>query len=383
MKILFCIKALNNPGGGAERVFVDVVNALAERGHDIKVVTFEKPGGRAFYPLSEDIERIDLNIGNAADKARFVETISRILSLRRFVLKEAPDVVVGFMHSMFVPLSFALLGTKFPLVASEHIVPFHYVDRPLQRFLLYVSTIFVSRYTVVSEQVKDEYPLSIRRKMQVVLNPVKWPPNAPSAQDTGNDSRLFLSVGRLSEQKDHKTLIQAFARVSAHNPDWRLRIVGDGELRSHLKRLTTKLNIEQRVELLQSTRNIDQHYSASAVLVQPSRYESFGLTAAEALLAGIPVIAFSDCQGLNKLVEHQKNGLLVEIGEDRVKKLAQALELFIHDETLRSRLQREPSKLSRKYTLASVVDAWETLLDELCMERPINRMPAALPSNNP
>jgi len=63
MKLLFSIKAMNNPGGGAERVLAEVACGLVARGHNVAVLSFDPPGGQSFYFLDSRIERIELGIG--------------------------------------------------------------------------------------------------------------------------------------------------------------------------------------------------------------------------------------------------------------------------------------------------------------------------------
>ncbi len=361
MKVLFCIKALNNAGGGAERVLCNIANTLAERGHDIKILTFEKPGGQSFYPLNCEVKRLDIDIGDTVSNARVGETFRRVMALRRHIGKEKPDIAVGFMHSMFVPLALALLGTATPVLASEHIVPAHYRSRRLERLFLWLSSLFIRRLTVVSEQVKNDYPPIIRRKMTVVPNPVCLPDVATSPE-TRNEQCKLLSVGRLTDQKDHKTLVQAFSKIASRYPGWKLQIVGDGELRQEIEDLIGACGLNERVVITRYSKDIAKLYADATALVLPSKYESFGLAAAEALAKGMPVIAFSDCQGLNELVQHEKTGLLADAGENRVQSLTAVLERFAKDEALRYQLLRVPSKLPSRHLIANVADDWESLL---------------------
>ena len=125
MKVLFAIKRLNSAVGGAERVLCTVCSELATRGYTVTIVTFDSPAGQTFYSLDDRVKRIDLGIGDVEHQARMGETLYRMRALRRVVVEEKPQVAVGFMHSMFVPLAFAMAGTGIPVVGSEHIVPEH------------------------------------------------------------------------------------------------------------------------------------------------------------------------------------------------------------------------------------------------------------------
>ena len=105
---------------------------------------------------------------------------------------------------------------------------------------------------------------------------------------------MILSVGRLVEFKDHKTLIQAFAKISAEFPDWRVRIVGDGHLKGSLESLVAELNVKGRVLFIEPTKHIEREYANAELFVIPSYFEGYGLVTAEALSAGLPCIGFAN-----------------------------------------------------------------------------------------
>jgi predicted glycosyltransferase len=126
MKILFAIKHLSESVGGAERVLCMVCSELQAHGHDITIVTFDRPGRQPFYALDPRVKHVELATGDASKSSTVTETLRRMWKLRKLVATEKPQIAIGFMHSMFVPLTLALLGTKIPVLASEHIVPEYY-----------------------------------------------------------------------------------------------------------------------------------------------------------------------------------------------------------------------------------------------------------------
>lgn len=361
MKLLFCIKALNNPGGGAERVMVEIANGLHRRGHHVSVMTFEPPGGSSFYKLDSGIERLDLGIGSTTHRATPITSMVRMAKMRSVIKDAEPEIVVGFMHSMFVLLAFALLGRRIPLIASEHIVPKHYASRPIEGLLVTLSSFMVDAITCVSTQVKGQYPANMQRKLVAIPNPTIAPSVLRAdVVGKGGGRRVLLSVGRLTAQKDHDTLIRAFAAVAEQHQDWVLRIVGDGELRSDLEQLAIALGVGSRVEISGSVADISREYLAAQVFVMPSRYESFGLAAAEALAHGLPTIGFADCAGINVLIQTGKNGMLVNPEPDRVGALAAAMHVLMSD--ARRRMQLAANTATPPFfELDTVLDAWTLL----------------------
>lgn len=361
MRLLFAIKSLTMPGG-AERVFCTICSELASRGHNVTILTFEDGSKKSFYDIDARIKRVDLGIGDCSKPARIFETFLRIKALRRVVLAESPDAAVGFMHSMFIPLTFALFGTRIPVIGSEHIVSQHYRKRRFQYFLFIVASILMRKVTVLSENIRSSYVIPIRSRMQALPNPIMMPVGRVNLEDCKNNF-VLLNVGRFDEQKDHATLINAFSKVCNLHPNWTLRIVGEGPLRSELERLIVSLGIEGRVKLPGMTAEIGKEYLMADAFVISSRYEAFGLVTAEAMSHGLPAIGFADCPGTNELIYNNKTGLLVQPGTDRATALASLLSSVFSDQLLRCRLGNAARQdINKRFTSNYVCDLWERLL---------------------
>jgi glycosyltransferase involved in cell wall biosynthesis len=377
MKFLFAIKRLNSAVGGAERVLCTVCSELAKRGHDVALVTFDPPEGQPFYALDARVRRIDLGIGDSSREARVGETLRRIAALRRVVMEESPQVAVGFMHSLFVPLAFALAGTSIPVLGSEHIVPEHYRTRPLQYALLISAVPFLTKVTVLSEAIRSRYPTPIRRRMIVMPNPV-----VPAVDQAGSGVKkaryVLLNVGRLDVQKDQATLLRAFARIATAYPDWELRIIGNGPLRRELETLVHDLGLEERVRMPGVKSDIGVEYCEADAFVISSRYEAFGLVTAEAMSHGLPAVGFADCPGTNELIQDGSTGLLAAAGPDRTMSLSQELERLMSDPDLRRRLGvAAKSAIGRRFSAEHVCNLWESLLESVCVDPGLAR-PSAL-----
>lgn len=366
MKILFCIKAMNNPGGGAERVLATVANGLVDRDHEVAVLTFEQPGGNAFYPLHPSIKRIDLGIGSTVRPATLGETLNRIPALRRAILRCSPDVVIGFMHSMFVPLGLSMLGNSIPIIASEHIVPEHYRSRRLiETGLLSITPLLVRQITCVSEQVRLSYPFYLRKSMVAIANPVAMSSSHSPSPQRRKLGRILLSVGRLEPQKDHATLIQAFGQIAEEFPEWTLKIIGDGGLREKLESQIQTLGLRDRICLPGSTQNIAAEYQSADLFVIPSKYESFGLTVVEALSYGLPVVGFQSCQGVNQLVQSGVNGLLIDTMDNRMTALTNSLKRIMSNKSLLHNLSNGTTQSLEPHRINNVLDCWEALLRKI------------------
>lgn len=359
MRLIFAIKSLSQLGGGAERVFVDVVNGLERRGHEITVLSFESTSVPSFYGLGENILRIDLG-------ATISGKTGQLLALpqaRRTIIEADPDAVVAFMPSCYVPLGATLAFSNIPFVASEHNVPARYRSQPFSWLAILASRLYTQHFTAVTAQMRDLYPRAIRRKMTVLPNPVATPqPARADVIGRPDKKRRILSVGRLHEQKDHAVLIRAFAALRKDFGDWSVRILGDGPERTKLENLIDHLGVGGQVVLAGTVREIGAEYRQAQVYAIPSRYESLGLATAEALSHGLPAVGFADCPGTNQLILDGVNGILVKPGNDRIEAFSGALRELMGNDRLRTELGRRAAERSSEHDLDHVLDRWEQFL---------------------
>jgi len=364
VKLLFAIKSLNVAGGGAERVLVDVANGLAVRGHEVLILTFDGPS-ESFYTLSPLVTRIDIAIGQPGkptSRTVFARSIRRI---RRIVQELGADLIIPFMHSTYVPLVLALIGTGTKVIVSEHADNSHYRSRPVQRLLVQLVDHMVLAKTVPSLSLRNKHTAVMQPRVHVMRNAVDLYTFSAAHQILPISPPILLSVGRLWPEKNHIDLIRAFARIATTFPEWTLKIVGEGDLRSLLLSEVHLLDLGHRVEIAGATRYVASEYARASIVALPSLYESFGLVAAEALASGRPVISFDNCLGIAEMIKSGENGLLVKGGtgsEERVENLAQGLAVLMSDPELRHRLGQAGPASVQCYALESVLDTWEAFL---------------------
>ena len=123
----------------------------------------------------------------------------------------------------------------------------------------------------------------------------------------------MLAVGRLIAQKDHATLLHAFARVRAQQPDARLAILGGGPLEADLRALVSSLDLADAVVLPGRT-EIRDWLERADVFAHTSRWEGFGIVLLEAMLAGRPVVA-TRVSAVPEVVVDGETGVLVDVGD--------------------------------------------------------------------
>ncbi len=190
------------------------------------------------------------------------------------------------------------------------------------------------------------------------------------------EDRMVLYVGRIEPLKGVDTLIRAMSclRVNELHRPVQLAIIGgepdaspqemSAEM-ARLQRLCDELCMGGMVVFLgkRGQDTLPYYYSAAELLVMPSRYESFGMVALEAMACGTPVIA-SDVGGLGFLVQDGETGFTVPDGEP--DKLCDKLSLLLSDHELREKMGKCAKEAAQSYDwtkiATQIVDVYEGLV---------------------
>ena len=198
-------------------------------------------------------------------------------------------------------------------------------------------------------------PVSPERR-QGVRRQLGVPPEAP----------LVGAVGRLNEQKGHRYLLGAAARVLARRPEARFVIVGDGDRMEALRTQARELGIADRVFFAGHRPDVPELLGAMDVFCISSLYEGTPLTLFETMAAGKAIVSTA-VDGCREVIEDGATGLLVPPRDP--ESLAAALLRVIEDEPLRRGLAERARVASARYDIRSCVAQMEALYDEVLSEK--------------
>lgn len=177
------------------------------------------------------------------------------------------------------------------------------------------------------------------------------------------DRPIVLSVGRLVKQKDHETLLRAFARV-LETKAARLVIVGDGPLREPLEKRCAVLGIDNDVAWIGWDDNPFAYMAAADALVLSSWWEGLPGVLIQALACGCPVVA-TDCPGGSaEILDDGKYGNLVPVGDSQM--MANAIDAMIAHPPDRERLIARGEVFSAESAARRYA---EVMLGHNCRER--------------
>ncbi len=174
---------------------------------------------------------------------------------------------------------------------------------------------------------------------------------------------LLVSVARMSPQKDHFSLIQAFSIASSRSSQLRLLLVGDGSLRSKLEAQVKALDLKDKVRFLGVRADVPEILAAADMFVLSSQWEGNPLSVMEAMAAGKPVIATA-VGGVPELIQHGISGVLVPPGD--VEALAEAILKLADDPNLRRQMGKEAFRRAKeRFDVSVMVREYEFLYERL------------------
>lgn len=228
-----------------------------------------------------------------------------------------PDLIHAHCALWVGPAAAKLKRTyDIPYVLTEHhsaILSLHgeKTERALCR-----SYAAADRLVAVSQHLADAVAMRVPDKaIDVVPNIVDTAFFSPVPRAVRTDGPRILAVGNLDRNKSHDVLLRAFAKARVSLPQATLTIAGGGPLLAELQSLAQSLNVHEAVTFSGQLprEGVRDLLRRSDMLVQPSKYETFGVTIIEAGAVGLPVIATA-CGGPNEIVT-SANGVLVPVDD--------------------------------------------------------------------
>ena len=340
---------------GSERHLLTLLPALRERGIDARFLGLDVPGSDAARFYAE----LDA-AGVPSDHVRCTTDLSPRMAadVVKVVRRGRPDLLHTHLVHGDIYGSIASHVTRVPFVSSRHnddrylLGPFRHVDRFFARR--------ARRIIAISDAVRlflEQAGLPSRKLVTVHygLDALPGAPSGLTPADLGiaPGAPLLVAIGRLIAQKDHATLLQAFARTRTEHPTAILVILGDGPLENETRAHISRLGLDDAV-LLPGRLEIRDWLERADILVHTSLWEGFGMVLLEAMLAGLPVVA-TRVSAVPEVVVDGETGILVEPGDVAV--LSTTLARLIRDPIDAADLGRAGLERARaEFSIRKMVD---------------------------
>ena len=343
MKICFITATL--AGGGAERVIANLANEMILRGHQVTILlTAEKV---VEYPLNE---RVDIIQVSDRTSHGIKERIKRIGNLRKYFKAHTDFYYISMPTDTNIFVLLASIFLKIDLVISERNDPNQY-EHPIIRNILYC---FAKKIVFQTKDASLCFSKRLQKQGKIILNPVSELLPIPYI---GTREKRIVAIGRLDEQKNHRLLINAFSSFLQVNPEYKLDIYGRGPLQEDLMNQIREMDLEEKVYLRGFCKDVWAEASSAMMYVLPSDYEGMPNSLLEAMAMGMAVIS-TDCPigGASMLIEHQVNGLLVPVKDNR--KLYEAMCFLVNNPDVVDSYSKEATKTRERLSVKRICDQW-------------------------
>lgn len=336
MKIVLVIPTLRQ--GGAERVLSELANNFSHVGHEVHLCLLAK--SEDFYAVEPSVFIHRLGFENRGPVFKIISEATTFFRFRRLLIKEKPEVVLSFMAKFNI---FTIIATRFlklKVFISDRDNPRN--KRTFKRNMLckltYKHATGIIAQTNLAKEILDAFTKN--KNVKVIPNPVKKIDNTFGIPK----EKIILNVGRMVTEKGQKYLIEAFDKMEDKN--WKLVILGDGELRLALEKQIDNLNINDRVLMPGATKNIDEWLAKAAVFGFSSVSEGFPNALVEALATGLPCISFDCDAGPSDLIVDGVNGRLIKCRDTLA--LTKALNEICENSAMREKLGNKAKEINEK-----------------------------------
>ncbi len=348
-------------GGGAERVFLNIANEMAER--DIKVnilVTGSRP--TESYSLSNKItvEKI-----SSMRKNKVLKVIDKLIQFRKYFKRHKDSICISFFPdvSAYCVLSSVGIGNK--NIVSErndpNIIPRKRYMKIIRNFAFEGADCCVFQ----TSDSKGYFSRRVQSKGKVISNPInvfQLPVAAPLEQR----KKIVLAVGRIVPQKNFSMLIKAWQTIHKAFPSYQLHIYGDktywdGMFAKELQSYIDQNEMYECVKMMGFSEDIYSKMNEAAVYVSSSDFEGMSNTMLEAMALGTPTVA-TNCPigGAKTIIQSEKNGILVPVGD--VDEMANAILRLLSDIDLRKRLSNNSIVIRDELSIQNICDKWLELI---------------------
>ena len=372
------IIALHLGVGGVEKAIIGMANLFAER-YDVRLYSVYKLPGTPALPVDPRVsvrfllrdvpnrEEWKAAVRSKNLRAFHKETMRsiRILTgkrraVRKMIRNITEGVIITTRHEDNLPLS--KYGAKNVLKIGQ-LHHDHAFERKYIRGFRYGYR-NLDILTLLTPQLVEEVGqlMAGRNSHTKLVFMPNFLEHYPQQEDFGIREKTVLAVGRVTEVKRFPLLAEQFVRLHSRVPDWKLKIIGDGDELAGIRDFTEKAEAQSYIELPGQMNNeqVEREMLRASIFAMSSRSEGFPFVLMEAQSCALPIVAYDVRVGPGFLVSDRENGYLVPEGnreeyEERLVELMEAPEL-------RERMGENARRHAASFSREAVAEKWFTVI---------------------
>ena len=328
--------------GGIQTHLITLATAVSQHGHDVHAIL---PGDLVLDPMERPltthgvkVHRQPAALMTRSDRLNYLRELYRTLRRIQPDLLHIQESIPAYDKKAIL----AARAARVPfIVITEHDFPrpTSFLAKRIQQLmgLLVNGVINVSQFSRRALSDANIYP---KKRLHTIYNGINVNEFAQiqvdkHAFDLPSDAIVVGSLSRLEPHKGVDLLLAATARLAPNWPNLYVLISGDGPENHALNQQAADLGIANRVRFLGRYHDAVAYLNQLDVFVFPSRWEAFGLVAAEAMAVGKPVVG-TDVGGLPEVIVDKETGFIVPV--DDLDQLTMAISTLLSNPKLRQRM---------------------------------------------
>ena len=357
--------------GGSGVVATELGIALANKGHEVHFITYNQPV--RLNALSKNIHFHEVFVEEYPlfhFQPYELALSSKLVAMVKLHKIEILHVHYAIPHAYAAYMAKQMLkedGIEIPFVTTLHgtditLVGSHPNYKPAVEFSINNS----DEVTAVSHSLKEDTLrlFNIKKDIKVIHNFIdidKYAaidgPNCIRGNLASKDQKILTHISNFRPVKRISDVIEIFYKVQ-QKVDAKLLMVGDGPERDTAEKQVMKLGISNKVLFLGNSSEVDKILCLSDLFLLPSRTESFGLAALEAMAAKTPVIS-TNSGGLSEVNVNGKTGFLSNVGD--TDDMAKNAIYILEDEQRLEEFKNNARTFAQQFSLESILPLYEDI----------------------
>lgn len=350
-----CLIGNNLSNGGADKIHAILSNFFFSKNIDVHnvIITDE---------ISYDFSGKLLNLGKLKDNGNgLLNNLKRFRVLKKYIKEHNFDYVIDVRarNNQLKEFLITKLVYKVPYVVMIHSYNTDWYF-PKNNFI--AKTIFSNAYGIVS--VSKEIEAKVKEKygyenVKTIYNPLEIDKIAALSKENNDlDFEYVLAAGRMvfDNNKQFDKMIKAYATSKLPVKNTKLVLLGNGPQKKYLQELAKSEGIEDKVVFLNFQKNPFKFIKHAKFTLLTSKNEGLPNIITESLACGVPVVSFDCKSGPKELIEHRKNGLLVE--DQNFEEFAKAIDEMDQDEALLATCKENALESIQRFSVEKIGAEW-------------------------
>ncbi len=341
--------------GGAEK-FVSILSKIIDnKDYEIHIVS-----------MIDDIEYSYsgklFNFGSIKGNSAFT-LIKAFVKLRRYLKENKFSYIIDNRPHQFIIkelfyLFYMFRGFSFIYVIHSNNLSTYFPSLKMVGRLMIKKA---AKIICVSKSIEESIRLKFRiNNLQTIYNPIEYQECIPDSTIDGN--RYILFLGRFEDHVKNLTLLLNGYNSSSLRNKVKIKMFGEGKDKLMIQNKIEDLGVADFVKIYPFTKDTAKLIINAQFSVLTSHFEGFPMSLIESLALGTPVVSVN-CKGIEEIVKHEKNGLLVE--NHNPVALAQAMEKMFNDEQLYTLCKNNAKESVAHLRGEEIGLQWKALLQSL------------------